>query len=395
MKRTITEKLLRGKAGQLVEREIDLIVCHEVTTPPAIKMLKKKGIRKVWNPEKIVVCPDHFVPSKDIETAQLVKELEDWVRKQKIKKYFRLGEHGICHALVPEKGLIKAGMIVVGADSHTCTYGALSCFATGIGSTEAAYVLAKGKLWFQVPETIRFNIKGHLRKEVTAKDIILAILKKIGVDGAHYKAMEFGGEVIEKMEEEGKLTICNMVVEAGAKNGVIENKEWFSDRDCHYQKIYNFNFSHLEPMVAYPYLPSNGVPISKAEKDNIKLDQVFIGSCTNGRYSDLKIAAEILKGRKVKCRTIIIPATTEIYKKCLRERLIEIFINADCVVSTPSCGPCLGGHLGVLARGERCLSTSNRNFVGRMGHPQSEVYLASPLIAAASAVAGKISMKIL
>ncbi len=390
MEKTITEKILGGKAGELIDKEIDLIMCHDVTTPPALKMLKKKGIKKVWNPDKIVVTPDHFVPNKDIKSAQLAKELNDWAEEQGIKHHYKLGCHGICHAILPEQGHIKPGMVVVGADSHTCTYGALGCFSTGIGSTDCAFVLATGKLWFKIPNTIRFNITGKLKPETTAKDVILFIIKQTGVDGAQYKAMEFGGEAIEQMSEEEKLTICNMAIEAGAKNGIIETEEYFSDKGCDYEKIYNFDISDLEPIVAYPHLPSNGKPISEAEKDNIKIDQAFIGSCTNGRFSDLKQAADILKGKKVKCRTIVIPATTDIYKKCLREGLIEIFINAGCIFSTPTCGPCLGGHMGVLAKGEKCVSTSNRNFVGRMGHPESEVYLASPIIVAASALEGRI-----
>ena len=390
MKQTITEKILGGKAGELIDREIDLIMCHDVTTPPALKMLKKKGIKKVWDPDKIVVTPDHFVPNKDIKSAQLAKELNDWAEEQGIKHYYKLGCHGVCHAILPEQGHIKPGAVVVGADSHTCTYGALGCFSTGIGSTDCAFVLATGKLWFKIPETVRFNIIGKLRHETTAKDVILFIIKQIGVDGAQYKAMEFGGEIIERMSEEEKLTICNMAIEAGAKNGIIETEEYFSDKGCNYEKIYNFDISDLEPMVAYPHLPSNGKSISEAEKDNIEIDQAFIGSCTNGRYSDLKQAADIIKGKKVKCRTIVIPATTDIYKKCLKEGLIEIFINAGCVFSTPTCGPCLGGHMGVLAKGEKCVSTSNRNFVGRMGHPESEVYLASPIIVAHSALSGRI-----
>lgn len=390
MPKTITEKILGDTAGNIVEREIDLLMCHDVTTPPAIEMLKKKNINKVWNPDKIVVTPDHFVPNKDIKSAQNAKELNDWAIQNNIKHYYKLGCHGVCHAILPEQGHVKPGMVIVGADSHTCTYGALGCFSTGIGSTDCAYVIATGKLWFKVPPTLRFNITGQLQKGVTAKDVILYIIKEIGVDGARYKAMEFGGEVIKKMSDEEKLTICNMAIEAGAKNGIIETKDWYSDDGCNYEKVYNFNISELEPIVAYPHLPSNGKSISEAEKDNIKIDQAFIGSCTNGRYSDLKQAAEILKGKKVKCRTIIIPATTEIYKRCLRDGLIEIFMDSECVVSTPTCGPCLGGHMGILAKGEKCISTTNRNFVGRMGHPESEIYLSSPLVAAASALEGKI-----
>ena len=390
MNLTITEKLLKGQAGELVNREIDLIMCHDITTPPALKMLKAKGINKVWDPDKIVVTPDHFVPNKDIKSAQLAKELNDWAEEQGIKHHYKLGCHGICHAILPEQGHVKPGMVIVGADSHTCTYGALGCFSTGIGSTDCAYVLATGKLWFKVPETIRFNLTGKLKKGTTAKDVILFIIKQIGVDGARYKAMEFGGEIIERMDNDEKLTICNMAIEAGGKNGIVETEEYYSDEGCNYEKVYDFDLSDLEPMVAYPHLPSNGKIISEAEKDEIKIDQAFIGSCTNGRFSDLKQAADILKGKKVKCRTIVIPATTDIYKRCLHEGLINIFIEAGCVFSTPTCGPCLGGHMGVLAKGEKCVSTTNRNFVGRMGHPESEVYLASPLVVAASALEGKI-----
>lgn len=391
MPQTITEKILGGQAGELVEREIDLMVCHEVTTPPAIKMLEAKGIKKIWDPEKIVVTPDHFVPNKDIASAQLAKELHDWTLEQGIKHYYKLGCHGICHAILPEQGHVKPGMVVVGADSHTCTHGALGAFATGIGSTDAAYVLATGKLWFKVPQTLRFNITGKLAKGVTAKDVILDIIKQIGVDGAQYKAMEFGGETIKQMSPEEKLTICNMAIEAGAKNGIIETNEWYSDKDCSYEKVYDFDVGDLEPLVAYPHLPANGKPVSEAVQDNVEIDQAFIGSCTNGRLSDLKQAAEILKGNQVKCRTIVIPATTDVHKKCLEKGLAEIFLQAGCVFSTPTCGPCLGGHMGILASGEKCISTSNRNFVGRMGHPESEVYLASPWTVAASAVEGRIA----
>ena len=390
MNLTITEKILKGQAGELVNREIDLIMCHDVTTPPALKMLKAKGINKVWDPDKIVVTPDHFVPNKDIKSAQLAKELNDWAEEQGIKHHYKLGCHGICHVILPEQGHVKPGMIIVGADSHTCTYGALGCFSTGIGSTDCAYVLATGKLWFKIPETIRFNLTGKLKKGTTAKDVILFIIKQIGVDGAQYKAMEFGGEIIEQMDNDEKLTICNMAIEAGGKNGIVETEEYYSDEGCNYEKVYDFDLSDLEPMVAYPNLPSNGKTISEAEKDEIKIDQAFIGSCTNGRFSDLKQAADILKGKEVKCRTIVIPATTDIYKRCLHEGLINIFIEAGCVFSTPTCGPCLGGHMGVLAKGEKCVSCTNRNFVGRMGHPESEVYLASPLVVAASALEGKI-----
>lgn len=390
MPKTITEKILGDFAGNIVEREIDLLMCHDVTTPPALKMLQEKNINKVWNPDKIVVTPDHFVPNKDIKSAQNTKELNDWAIANSIKHYYKLGCHGVCHAILPEQGHVKPGMVIVGADSHTCTYGALGCFSTGIGSTDCAHVIATGKLWFKVPRTLRFNITGELQKGVTAKDVILYIIKEIGVDGAQYKAMEFGGDVIKKMSDEEKLTICNMAIEAGAKNGIMETEYWYSDEGCSYEKVYNFDISNLEPIVAYPHLPSNGKYISDVEKENIIVDQAFIGSCTNGRYSDLKQAAEILKGKKVKCRTIVIPATTEIYKRCLRDGLIEIFMDSECVVSTPTCGPCLGGHMGILAKGEKCISTTNRNFVGRMGHTESEVYLASPLVAAASALEGKI-----
>ncbi|MBU1177954.1 3-isopropylmalate dehydratase large subunit [Patescibacteria group bacterium] len=391
MAKTITEKILGGAVGELVEREIDLMMCHEVTTPPALKMLAERGISKVWDSNKIVVTPDHFVPNKDIESAQLAKELNDWAVEQGIKHHYKLGCHGVCHAILPEQGHVKPGLVIVGADSHTCTYGALGAFSTGIGSTDCAYVLATGKLWFKVPETLRFNITGRLQPGVTAKDVILYIIKEIGVDGAQYKAMEFGGEVIDRMSDEEKMTICNMAIEAGGKNGIIETEDYKSDKDCQYEQVYDMDVSDLEPLVAYPHLPSNGKSISEAEKDGIKLDQAFIGSCTNGRFSDLQASAGVLKGKKVQCRTIVIPATTDIYKRCLKEGLIELFIEAGCVVSTPTCGPCLGGHMGVLAKGEKCISTTNRNFVGRMGHPESEVYLASPVTVAASALSGKIT----
>ncbi len=411
---TITEKILAAHAdrkevrpGELIEARVDLVMCHDVTTPPAVAMLEERGMDRVFDPERIVVTPDHFVPNKDIRSAELAKRLREWVRRHGIKHYYEVGRHGICHALLPEEGFVKPGMVVVGADSHTCTYGALGAFSTGIGSTDLAAVLYSGRLWFRVPESMKVVLTGELPKGVYSKDVILEVIRRVGVDGARYMAMEFTGPLVETLSVDARLTMTNMAIEAGAKNGIIAPDEkvlcyvrartdepfqvYTSDLDAEYARAVEVDVSSLEPLVAFPHLPSNGKPIS--EVGEVHIDQVVIGSCTNGRLEDLRVAARILKGRKVApyVRAIVIPATSRVWHSALKEGLLDIFIEAGCAVSTPTCGPCLGGHMGVLAEGERCASTTNRNFVGRMGHPKSEVYLVSPATAAASAVKGKIA----
>jgi 3-isopropylmalate/(R)-2-methylmalate dehydratase large subunit len=411
---TITEKILARhcnkeevKPGELIEASIDLIMCHDITTTPAIAMLEKNGINKVFDADKIIITPDHFVPNKDIKSAELVSKIRKWAREQGIKNFYEIGRHGVCHALLPEQGYVKPGMTIICGDSHTCTHGALGAFSTGIGSTDLAAALATGKLWFKVPETMKFIVSGKLGKGVYSKDVILEIIRKIGVDGALYKAMEFGGSVIDELSVEARMTICNMAIEAGAKTGIINpdektieyvkarTKEKFdvvcSDDDADYSEIIEVDVTGLEPMVAFPSLPSNGKPVSEAK--GIKIDQAYLGSCTNGRIEDLRIAASIMEGRKVKegTRMIVVPATTEIWKEANKEGLLDIFTEAGAAVSTPTCGACLGGHMGVLAKGERCISSTNRNFVGRMGSPEAEVYLASPATVAASAIEGKIA----
>jgi len=411
---TITEKILAAHAdrkevrpGELIEARVDLVMCHDVTTPPAVAMLEERGMDRVFDPERIVVTPDHFVPNKDIRSAELAKRLRKWVRRHGIKHYYEVGRHGICHALLPEEGFVKPGMVVVGADSHTCTYGALGAFSTGIGSTDLAAVLYSGRLWFRVPESMKVVLTGELPKGVYSKDVILEVIRRVGVDGARYMAMEFTGPLVETLSVDARLTMTNMAIEAGAKNGIIAPDEkvlcyvrartdepfqvYTSDLDAEYARAVEVDVSSLEPLVAFPHLPSNGKPIS--EVGEVHIDQVVIGSCTNGRLEDLRVAARILKGRKVApyVRAIVIPATSRVWHSALKEGLLDTFIEAGCAVSTPTCGPCLGGHMGVLAEGERCASTTNRNFVGRMGHPKSEVYLVSPATAAASAVKGKIA----
>ncbi|MBN1795874.1 MAG: 3-isopropylmalate dehydratase large subunit [Sedimentisphaerales bacterium] len=411
---TITEKILAKaagketvKAGQLVDAEIDVIMCHDVTTPPAISMLEDKKIDTVFDTEKIVVTPDHFQPAKDIQSAALHKRLDKWARKHNIRYYYKIGQAGVCHALLPEQGHIRPGEVIVGGDSHTCTYGAFGAFSTGIGSTDLAAAIATGKLWFKVPESMKFVLNGSLGKGVYSKDVILEAIRLIGTDGALYKAMEFTGPALADMSMEARMTITNMAIEAGGKNGIMGfddiTKEYLdgrlkgktdyevfeSDADAEYCRTIEIDCSKLEPMVAMPHLPSNGVPISKcAGKD---MDQAYIGSCTNGRIEDLRIAADILKGKKVAIRTLIVPATPTIWKMAKDEGLFDIFYDAGCVISAPTCGACLGGFMGVLAEGEKCVSTTNRNFVGRMGHPKSEVYLTSPATAAASAIEGKLA----
>jgi len=411
---TITEKILSKAAGkdkvipsQVVDAKIDMVMCHEVTTPAAISMLVENGIDKVFDREKIIVTPDHFQPAKDIKSAELHKRLDDWAKRHRIKYYYKIGRAGVCHALLPEQGHIRPGEVIVGGDSHSCTYGAFAAFGTGIGSTDLAAAIATGKLWFKVPKSIKFVLNGSLEAGVYSKDVILAIIARIGTDGALYKAMEFTGPVLKEMSMEARMTITNMANEAGAKNGIIGFDEttkkyldehlrgkknytvYESDKDAKYEQVVEFDCSKLEPMVALPHLPSNGKKISDCA--GIKMDQAYIGSCTNGRIEDLRIAAGILKGKKVAIRTIIVPATPEIWKQAMDENLFDIFYEASCVIAAPTCGACLGGFMGILAAGEKCISTTNRNFVGRMGHPRSEVYLASPATAAASAVEGKLA----
>lgn len=427
---TIAEKILAKNStknkvvpGELIFAEVDTILCHEVTTPAAIRMLEEKGITKICDTDKIVVTPDHFVPNKDIKSAELVKRLREWAQKHKIKNYYELGKHGVCHAILPEQGHVIPGNIIVGADSHTCTHGALGAFATGIGSTDLAFALAEGKLWFKVPESILFKLNGKPQKGVSAKDVILHIIRQIGVDGALYMSMEFEGDYIDNLSIEGRMTICNMAIEAGAKSGLIapdqktidyinnarekreiplegvegvlqleDFNEFQPDANATYKEIIEIDISKLEPIVAFPHLPSNGKTFSEIDEE-ITITQAYLGSCTNGRIEDLREAAEVLKGKKVhpEVRMIVIPATTEIWKQAMREGLFEIFTDAGATISTPTCGACLGGHMGILASGERCISSTNRNFVGRMGSPESEVYLASPAIVAASAVKGFIA----
>jgi len=411
---TITEKILAKAAGkkkvvpgELIDAKIDVVMCHDVTAPAAISMLVEKGIDKVFDREKIIVTPDHFQPAKDIKSAELHKRLDDWARRHRMEYYYKLGRAGVCHALLPEQGHIRPGEVIVGGDSHTCTYGAFAAFSTGVGSTDLAAAIATGKLWFKVPASMKFILNGRLSPGVYSKDVILAIIGRIGVDGALYRAMEFVGPVLAGMSMEARMTITNMAIEAGAKNGIIGFDEitkqyldehlkdkkkytvYESDKDAEYITVEEFDCSKIEPMVALPHLPSNAVPIGECAGK--KMDQAYIGSCTNGRIEDLRIAAKILKGKQVAIRTIIVPATPTIWKQAKDEGLFDIFYDAGCVIAAPTCGACLGGFMGVLATGEKCVSTTNRNFVGRMGDPESEVYLASPATAAASAIAGKLT----
>ncbi len=414
MSMTITEKILARAAGkdsvtpgQLIDADIDVVMCHDVTTPPAISMLMEKGIDKVFDTEKIVVTPDHFQPAKDIKSAELHKRLDEWAKKHKIKYYYKIGRAGVCHALLPEQGHIRPGEVIVGGDSHTCTYGAFGAFSTGIGSTDLAAAIATGQLWFKIPESIKFVLNGSLGGGVYSKDVILAVIARIGTDGALYKAMEFVGPALAEMSMEARMTITNMAIEAGAKNGIIgfddvtkqyldehltDKKDYTvfeSDEDAEYCSVEEFDCTKIEPMVALPSLPSGGTAISDCQGK--EMDQAYIGSCTNGRIEDLRIAADIFKCKQVAIRTLIVPATPVIWKQSKDEGLFDIFYEAGCVISAPTCGACLGGFMGILAEGEKCVSTTNRNFVGRMGHPKSEVYLASPATAAASAIEGKLT----
>ncbi len=411
---TMTQKILAAHAkldsvvaGQLIEADLDLVLGNDITTPVAVTEFKKFGVDKVFDKDKIAIVPDHFTPNKDIKAAEQCKYIREFALSKEITNYFEIGEVGIEHALLPEKGLVVAGDVVIGADSHTCTYGALGAFSTGVGSTDMAAGMATGKAWFKVPAALKFNLSGKPSKYVSGKDIILHIIGMIGVDGALYKSMEFTGEGLKYLSMDDRLCMANMAIEAGGKNGIFEVDEktieyikehsdkpytiYKADDDAEYEKVYDIDMSKVRPTVSFPHLPDNTRTID--EVGDVKIDQVVIGSCTNGRIEDLRMAASILKGRHVKkgIRTIIIPGTQKIYLQAMHEGLVDIFINAGAIFSMPTCGPCLGGHMGILAKGERAVSTTNRNFVGRMGHPESEVYLASPAVAAASAVAGKIA----
>lgn len=412
---TMAEKILAAHAGleevvpgQLIECNLDLVLSNDVTAPIAIKEFKKIGVEKVFDPTKIALVPDHYVPNKDIKSAEQAKMTRDFAREQGITHYYEVGCMGVEHALLPEQGVVGAGDLIIGADSHTCTYGALGAFSTGVGSTDAAVGYATGKAWFKVPESLLFNVEGELRPGVTGKDIILHIIGMIGVDGALYQAMEFRGSAIEGLTMDERLSISNMAIEAGGKAGLIPvddvtrkymdgrterpYTEYHSDPDAVYAKVYNIDAQDIVPTVAFPHLPSNTRPASEAR--DIVIQQSVIGSCTNGRIEDMRQAAAVLKGHKVHrdVRCIIIPATKQVYRQCIKEGLMDIFLDANCAVSTPTCGPCLGGYMGILAAGERSIATTNRNFVGRMGDPTSEVYLSSPAVAAASAVLGHIGL---
>ncbi len=411
---TMTQKILAShaglesvKAGQLIEVNLDLVLGNDITTPVAINEFKKFGVDKVFNKSQITIVPDHFTPNKDIKAAEQVKYVREFSNKMGIENFFEVGEMGIEHCLLPEKGLVVAGDVVIGADSHTCTYGALGAFSTGIGSTDMAAGMATGQTWFKVPSAIKFILKNKPAKWVSGKDIILHIIGMIGVDGALYKSMEFVGDGLNYLSMDDRFTMANMAIEAGGKNGIFPvddktveylkehtEKEWKiyeADEDAEYDEVIEIDLSTLKPTVSFPHLPDNTRTIDNA--NGVNIDQVVIGSCTNGRISDLRIARGILKGKKVKkgIRCIVIPGTQKIYLQALEEGIIKDLIEAGAVVSTPTCGPCLGGHMGILAKGERCVSTTNRNFVGRMGHVESEVYLASPAVAAASALTGKIT----
>jgi len=412
---TITEKILAAHAeeekvtpGQLINARLDVILGNDVTAPVAIKEFESLDIDRVFDPEKIVLVPDHFTPNKDIKSAEQAKLIREFARKHQITNYFEVGRMGIEHCLLPEAGLVLPGDVIIGADSHTCTYGALGAFATGVGSTDMAAGMATGEAWFKVPASIKFVFKGaDFNPWVSGKDLILYAIGQIGVDGALYQAMEFTGEGIHALSMDSRVTTCNMAIEAGGKNGIIppdeitlayvkdrakrEFKLYQSDPDAEYARVLEFQTKDIEPQVAFPHLPENTRNVTDA--GDVKIDQVVIGSCTNGRIEDLRAAASIMEGKKVHpdVRCVVIPGTQAIYLQAVKEGLVDIFINAHAAVSTPTCGPCLGGHMGILAKGERALATTNRNFVGRMGHPESEVYLSNPAVAAASAILGRIA----
>ncbi len=409
---SMAEKILSAhtgqqvKAGEFAQVSVDFVLANDITAPIAIHEFERLGVKEVFDRSKIALVPDHFTPNKDIRSAEQCKAMREFARQQNLTNYFEVGRMGIEHALLPELGLVLPGEVVVGADSHTCTYGALAAFATGMGSTDIAVAMATGRIWMKVPQTIKFAYNGRLPRWVGGKDLILYTIGDIGVEGASYMAMEFSGEAIAQLLMDDRFTMANMAIEAGGKAGLCAVDDttraylagraarpyqpYYSDPNANYARVITYNVSHLEPQVAFPHLPSNVRPLSQV--GNVPIDQVVIGSCTNGRLHDLEIAAAILKGRQVArdVRCIIIPATQSIYLQAVRNGWAEAFVRAGAVFSTPTCGPCLGGHMGVLAPGERCVSTTNRNFVGRMGHPQSEVYLAGPAVAAASAVLGRI-----
>ncbi len=411
---TMTQKILAAhaglsevKAGQLIEADLDLVMGNDITAPVAINEMKKMNHQSVFDRDKVALIMDHFIPNKDIKSAENCKCCREFAVRHELTNYFDVGEMGIEHALVPEKGLVVAGDAVIGADSHTCTYGALGAFSTGVGSTDMAAGMVTGKAWFKVPSALKFELVGKPSEWVSGKDVILHIIGMIGVDGALYKSMEFTGEGIRNLSMDDRFTICNMAIEAGGKNGIFpvdelaveymkehskrDFKVYEADPDAEYEAVYTVDLSALKPTVSFPHLPENTKEVGTFGE--VKIDQAVIGSCTNGRISDMRVAAGILKGRRVAkgVRCIVIPATQSVYLQALKEGLIETFIEAGAVVSTPTCGPCLGGYMGILAAGERCVSTTNRNFVGRMGHVDSEVYLASPAVAAASAVTGRIT----
>lgn len=414
---TMTQKILAAhaglknvKAGELITCRLDLVHGNDITTPVAVNVFKEFGENAfVFDKEKITIVPDHFVPNKDIKSAEQCKYIREFAKEKGIVNFFEVGQMGIEHALLPEKGLVVSGDVVIGADSHTCTYGALGAFSTGVGSTDMACAMATGEAWFKVPKALKFNLTGRLNKNVSGKDVILYIIGMIGVDGALYKSMEFSGVGLKNLSMDSRLCMANMTIEAGAKNGIFAVDDvtidyckkhskktpivYEADYDAEYDEVYDIDLSKIRPMVAFPHLPENTKSVDEIKDKEIKIDQVVIGSCTNGRIEDLRIARDILKGKQVNSnvRVIVIPATQKIYLDAINEGIIQDLVEAGCAISTPTCGPCLGGYMGILAAGERCVSTTNRNFVGRMGHVDSEVYLASPATAAASAITGYIT----
>ncbi len=413
---TMTQKILADHAGvkevhagELIEANVDIVMANDITGPMALPIFKKMA-DKVFDKDKVVLVPDHFTPNKDIKSAENSKAIREFSREQGLTHHMEQGKCGVEHAILPESGIVVAGDAVIGADSHTCTYGAIGAFSTGVGTTDIATGMATGQLWFKVPSAIKFNLHGKLPKYVSGKDVILHIIGRIGVDGALYKSMEFTGEGVKELSMADRFTICNMAIEAGAKNGIFpvdeaaieyldkyakrEYKIYEADKDAEYEEVVDVDLSAIRPTVAFPHLPGNAKTVDEIEAmDKIYIDQVVIGSCTNGRMEDLRKAAAILKGKKVadNVRVMVIPATQKIYLQCILEGILETFVEAGCAVNTPSCGPCMGGHMGVLAKGEKCVSTTNRNFVGRMGDVESLIYLASPETAAASAIAGYIA----
>ena len=413
---TMTQKILADHAGvkevhagELIEANVDIVMANDITGPMALPIFKKMA-DKVFDKDKVVLVPDHFTPNKDIKSAENSKAIREFSREQGLTHYMEQGKCGVEHAILPESGIVVAGDAVIGADSHTCTYGAIGAFSTGVGTTDIATGMATGQLWFKVPSAIKFNLHGKLPKYVSGKDVILHIIGRIGVDGALYKSMEFTGEGVKELSMADRFTICNMAIEAGAKNGIFpvdeasieyldkhakrDYKIYEADKDAEYEEVVDVDLSAIRPTVAFPHLPGNAKTVDEIEAmDKIYIDQVVIGSCTNGRMEDLRKAAAILKGKKVadNVRVMVVPATQKIYLQCILEGILETFVEAGCAVNTPSCGPCMGGHMGVLAKGEKCVSTTNRNFVGRMGDTEALIYLASPEVAAASAIDGYIA----